>query len=137
MDSSASTLIIHDSFVHTNNFNTKKTSTNKWSAMAGSFLTSCKAEIKFKLPEFNFTAHIFATFHVTSQKSNYNVIYGQDLLWELGINFDFQNNFVGWKETKIHMKSINYKMGTNFGKILRVQLIELRKFNTPNMKRHI
>ena len=104
--------------------------------MTGSFLTSCEAEVKIKLPELNCTAHNFAPFHVTSQ-SNYNAFFGQYWLWELGINFDFQNNFVGWKETKIHMKSINYKMGTNFGKILRVQLIELRKFNTPNMKRHI
>ena len=36
------------------------------------------------------------------------------LLPELGINLDFQNNFVGWKEGKISMKSINCKMRTNF-----------------------
>ena len=53
-------------------------------------------------------------FHVTSQKSNSNVIFGQDLLRELGINLDFQINLVGWKETKILMKSINCKMRTNF-----------------------
>ena len=69
--------------------------------MAGSFSTLCKAEVKIKLPKLNFTAHIFAPFHITSQKSNYDVIFGQDLLCELGMNLDFQNNFVGWKETKI------------------------------------
>ena len=42
------------------------------------------------------------------------MIFGQKLLQELGINLDFQNNFVGWKETKIPMKSIDYKMRTNF-----------------------
>ena len=59
----------------------------------------CKAEVKIELPELNVTAHIFASFHVTSQKSNYDAIFGQDLLWELGINLDFQNNLVGWKDT--------------------------------------
>ena len=32
--------------------------------MAGSFLTLCEAEAKIKLPELNFTAHIFAPFHL-------------------------------------------------------------------------
>ena len=62
--------------------------------MTGSFSTSYEAQVKIKLPELDFTAHIFAPFHVTSQKSNYNVIFGQDSLPELGINLDFYNNFV-------------------------------------------
>ena len=86
IDSGASASIIHNLFVHTIKFKTRKTSTNKWSMLTRSFLRSCKAEVKIKLPELNFTAHIFAPFHVTSQKSNYNVIFGQDLLQELGIN---------------------------------------------------
>ena len=69
--------------------------------MAGSFSTSCEVEVKLKLPELNVTAHIFAPFHVTNQKSNYDVIFGQDLLQQLGINLDFQNNSVIWKEIKI------------------------------------
>ena len=84
MDSGASASIIHDLFVCTNKFNTGTTSANKWSTMAGSFLTCYEAEVKLKLPELNFTTHIFAPFHVTSQKSNYDVVYGQDLPWELG-----------------------------------------------------
>ena len=44
-------------------------------------------------------AHIFAPFHVTSHKNNYDVIFSQDLLQEIGINLDFQNNFVQWKDT--------------------------------------
>ena len=72
--------------------------------MAGSFSTSCEAEVKIKLPKLNTPTHIFASFHVTSHKNNYDVIFGQDLLRELGINLDFQNNFVQWKETKIPME---------------------------------
>ena len=81
--------------------------------MARSFSKSCEAEVKFKLPESNFTAHIFVPFHVTRQKSNYNVIFVLDVLQKIKIKLDFRNNFLGWKETKIPMKSINSKMTTN------------------------
>ena len=110
MDSGASASIIHD----TNKFNKRKTFANKWSTLAGSFSTLCEAEVKFKLSEFSISAHIFTPFHLTNQKSNYNVIFGQNLLQELEINLDFQNNFLDWKETKIPMRYINCKMRTNF-----------------------
>ena len=87
MDTDASASIIHDSFVRPNKFNTRKTSTNKWSTMAGSFSISCKAEVKIKLPELNDTAHIFVPFYVRC-----NI--WPSLLRELGINLDFQNKFV-------------------------------------------
>ena len=64
MDSGTIASIIHDSFVRTNEFNTRKNSTNKCSTMARSFLTSCEPEVKIKLLELNFTAHIFAPFHM-------------------------------------------------------------------------
>ena len=73
-----------------------------------------KAEVNIELPRLNFTAHTFAPFHVTSQNSNYNAIFGRNLLQDFGINLDFLNKFVGWKETNIPMKSINCKMKTNF-----------------------
>ena len=101
MDSSVSAFTIHDSFVRTNEFDTRKTTSNKWSLMAESCLTSYKAEVKIKLPQVNVTARILT--------SKYNVIFGRDLLRELGINSDFHNNVVGWKETKMTMKSINFK----------------------------
>ena len=91
--------IIHYLFERAYKFNTRKTLANKWSMMAGSFLTACKAKLKSNL---------------IIQNSNYNIIFGHDSLWELGIHLDFQNNFDSWKETKIPMKSINYKMRTKF-----------------------
>ena len=51
IDSGANLLIIPNSVVYTNKFNTRKTSVNKWSTMAGSFSTSCEAEVKMKFPE--------------------------------------------------------------------------------------
>ena len=82
MDNCTSASIIHES---QKNFITRKTSANKWSTMAGSFSTSHKAEITLKMPELNVTAHISAPFQVTTKKSNYDVIFGRDLLRELGL----------------------------------------------------
>ena len=62
MVSGACPLIIHDSFVHTNKFDTRKTSTKMWSMMAGSILTSYEAKVKIKLPESDGTAHILHHF---------------------------------------------------------------------------
>ena len=64
MDSSASASIIHKSYINENNFIMRKISANKWSMVAGSFSTSREAEITFKKPDLNVTAHISAPFHV-------------------------------------------------------------------------
>ena len=82
--------------------------------MAGSFSTSHEAEIMLKMPELNVTAHTSAPFHVTTKKNNHNLIFGRDLLQELGIQLDFQNNFIGWKDINLPMKPIDYKMRTHF-----------------------
>ena len=82
--------------------------------MTGSFSISCEPMVKIKLPKLNDMAHIFASFHVTSQISNYNIIIDQDSLWEFGTTLYFQKNFFGWKEIKILMTPINCKMRTNF-----------------------
>ena len=68
-----------------NNFITRNTSAKKWSTMAGSFSTSHEAKITFTMLELNVAAHISQPFHVTTKKSNYDVIFGRDLLLELGI----------------------------------------------------
>ena len=88
MDSGASASIIPKSYISKNNLITRKFSANKWSTMAGSFSTSCEAKITLNMTELNVTAHISVPFHVTTKKNNYNVIFGRDLLWELGIQLD-------------------------------------------------
>ena len=89
MDSGACVLIIHDLFVCMHKLNTRKISASRWSTMAGSFSMSCEAEVKITLPQLNVTARLFASFHITSQKSNYNVCYGQNLLREFKNKFRF------------------------------------------------
>ena len=64
--------------------------------MSGSFSTSHDAGITFKMREIYATAHTSATFHVTTKTSNYNIIFCRDLRHELGIQLDFQENFIAW-----------------------------------------
>ena len=88
---------------------------NKWSTMTGSFSLSHEVEITLKIPQLKITAHISAPFHVTTKKSNYNVIFSRDSLQELGIQLDFQNNFIGWKDISLLMNNpINCKIRTQF-----------------------
>jgi len=72
--------------------------------MAGSFTTSYESTINITLPELNHTAHISAKVFVTENKSNYDLIFGRDLLRELGISLDFENNIVSWQHVDIPMK---------------------------------
>ena len=113
MDSSASASIIHKSYVSKTNYITRKTS-NKWSTISGTFSASHEAEITLKIPELNVTAHISALFHVTTIKSDYNVIFWKDLLQELGIQLDFQNDYIGWQDINLPMKPVYCKMRTHF-----------------------
>ena len=57
--------------------------------MDGSFVTLYEAEVKIKLSDLNTTTNISAPFHVTDQRSHYDVIFGRDLLRELGMSLDF------------------------------------------------
>ena len=50
MDSDASASIIHDSCVRTNKFNTRKTSANKRSTIAGLLSMLCEADGQIRLP---------------------------------------------------------------------------------------
>ena len=75
-------------------------------------------------------------YHVIKKQSSH--YFFQNLIRDLGINFDFQNNFVCWKETNIPMKSIHCKLGTNFAiqeSILKVQLNRIKKILDAIYKR--
>ena len=56
MNSGVSASIIQNSFEQAKKLNTKKTSPNKWSIMAGSILKSCEAKEKTKFSELNVKA---------------------------------------------------------------------------------
>ena len=74
LDSGASASIINEKYVHKKNYYLKKTSSNTWTTMAGSFATSYETEVKLQLLELFRMAHISAQFHVTKQESAYDLI---------------------------------------------------------------
>ena len=111
IDSRASASIIHDPFIPTNKFNTRKTPANSWCTMEGSFLMSCKHEVKIKLPELYFTAHIFAPFHVTSPK-RYN--FWPRFTTGTWNKFRFPKQLHWLERNKDTQKSIKFKTRTNF-----------------------
>ena len=82
--------------------------------MAGSFSTSYESTINITLPELNHTAHISAHVHITKNKSNYDAIFGRDLLRELGISLDFENNMVSWQHVDLPMKPKNCTVEGHF-----------------------
>ena len=114
LDSGASASIISEKYVRKKNYYLEKTTSNTWSTMAGSFATSYETEVQLKLPELYHTAHITATFHVTKQIGNYDLIFGRDLLRELNIVLNFSNNTVECNDYHMDMKPRNCTAETNF-----------------------
>ena len=85
LDSGASASITHSSYLFRNELG-KNDVTREWSTMAGTFKTTCLAEIKLKLPELSDSAEINVNCHVTKQKSNYDLILWHEILCELTSN---------------------------------------------------
>ena len=87
MGSGTSKLIIHKSYVNEYNFITRKPSGINGLYWLDLFLCHVGANLNqnYQLPELNIMAHISVPYPITTKKYNYNVIFGKDLLQELGI----------------------------------------------------
>ena len=95
MDTSATALIIKDMYIVTSNFNNRENLETSGPRWLDHFRRRTKPELKLNFQNLMLMAHVFAPFHMISQKSNYDVTFDQDLQRKLEINLDFQNNFVG------------------------------------------
>ena len=84
LDSSASALIVHKDVLYERH-KILKDKKNKRSTMAGTFNTTFVTEIILKLPELIHFVEIYAKCYLT------NLILGRDILYELGIIFNFEN----------------------------------------------
>ena len=73
---------------------------------------------------------------MSTKNSNYDVIFDRDLLWELGIQLDFQNNFIGWQDINLPIKPMDCKMRTHFtiqdSKNVRNATKRIKKFLDAN-----
>ena len=113
LDSGASASIIHKDFVSKENY-VKSKDVQQWTTMAGTFKTTRTAHVTLKLPELNHTAEISANFHVTNQKSTYNIIFGRKLLKDLGIILDFSQMVTIWNDVTIPMKDVDANLKSHF-----------------------
>ena len=73
-------------------------------AINESFSTLRETKIKFKMLKYDIKRHISIQVHITIKTSYYNIIFGRNLLWEIGIELDFQNNIIRWKDIIIPIK---------------------------------
>ena len=105
LDSGASSSIAHARLFRY--LNTYQDTDTVWNTMAGTLATSKRGFLNIKMPEFNESAIIKINCHVTTNKSNYDIIVGRDTLRELGIIIDFSNDTVTWNGSQINMKPPN------------------------------
>ena len=79
-----------------------------WNTMGGTFTTKRKALLEFKLPEFSTNKRVQWVCHVddTSDKSTaqYDMIIGNDLMTEIGLDICFSAKKIRWENDEIPMK---------------------------------
>ena len=101
-DSGASATLINQTAVK--HLKKADTTNTLFSTAAGNFSTHGKCRVKLKFPEFNPTAEITHTVHVTKTLGNYDLILGRDLLHELEVDISFSSKTVTWNNVAIDMK---------------------------------
>ena len=97
----SSTLVSQSAVRHLKKTITKNT---VFSTAAGNFPTHGKCRVKIRFPEFNHTAEITKTMHVTKTLSNYDLIIGRNLLHKLGVDISFSTKIMSWNDVAIDMK---------------------------------
>ena len=71
---------------------------------AGNFSTHVRCQVKIRSPEFNPTAEIIKTVHVTKTLGNHNLIISRDLLHKLGVDITFSTKAMSCNDVTIYMK---------------------------------
>ena len=72
----------------------------------GNFSTNHKRCTKIMLADLNPTVEITHSVHVAKTLGNYDIIIGQDLLHELGIDIRFSTKTMCWNVVEVEMKKI-------------------------------
>ena len=84
LDSGATGTIVKSKYVK--HMKRHKCPATQWETQNGTFTTNSKAEIEFLIPELNAQRLINTYVHDTSSEMSYDMIIGQDLMQELGID---------------------------------------------------
>ena len=84
LDTGATGTIIQSKYVK--HLKRHKCAPTKWATQSGNFITNSKAKIEFLLPELNDQRLVKTYVHDTNNPMSYDMIMGQDLMQELGID---------------------------------------------------
>ena len=84
LDSGATATLINSKFVK--HLKRQKCKPTSWITQNGTFTTCSKAKIEFLIPELNDQRLVTAHVHDTPQDMTYDMIIGQDLMQQMGID---------------------------------------------------
>ena len=84
LDSGATATLINSKFVK--HLKRHKCKTTPWLTQNGTFTTGSKAKIEFLIPELNDQRLVSAYVHNTPQDMSYDMIIGQDLMQQMGLD---------------------------------------------------
>ena len=70
----------------------------KWSTLVGTLHTTHKCKIEINFPQISPTHNIHWDVHMTTNKSQYDLIIGRDLMSQLGIDIKFSTHQIVWKD---------------------------------------
>ena len=85
-----------------------------WKTPAGIVSTKSKCTAQFTIPELHETRLIEWDFHLTQDLGRYDMIIGQDLMNELGIDILYSKRTVEWDGMTIPLKEIDAKVETAY-----------------------
>ena len=78
-----------------------KCAPTQWQTQNGTFTTDSKLKIEFFIPELNDQRLINTYVHKTKSDMSYDMIIGQDLLQELGIDILNSSRTIKWDDQEI------------------------------------
>ena len=110
LDSGTTSGIVLKKFINKNKLSKFKTKPVKWSTLGGVYHTRKRGQVDLLLPEFSLNKQITWTFHVDEvtnpQLAQYDMIIGDDLMQELGIDLIYSTEVpcIKWEEVEVPMK---------------------------------
>ena len=102
LDSGATGTLVNSKFLTRHKRHKQKPT--KWGTANGTFTTYGKAKVKFMIPELNDHRLVQTQVHEVSNDMSYDMIIGQDLMQDLGIDLLNSSGTIKWGDQEIHMQ---------------------------------
>ena len=108
LDSGATGTIIKSKYVK--HMKRHKCTPTQWETQNGIMTTNSKAKIEFLIPELNDQRLVNTYVHDTSSKMTYDMIIGQDLMQDLGIDVLNSSKTIKWDDQEISQRPRDVSM---------------------------